>query len=363
MQKQRLEFLETLMACSSPSGFEEAAQDVIRRRLKGHGDELRTDVHGNVMAAVNPKAPLRVMLAGHIDEIGLMVSHIDDNGYLFCRSIGGVDPIVMVSQRVVVHGLHGPVPGVIGRKAIHLMTEEERKASPKLEDLFIDIGAKDAKDAKRFVRVSDPVTVDAGLKPVLNGRVVARGFDDRIGAFIVAEAFLELAKRRPAVAVWAVSTAQEEMGLRGARTSAFGIDPHVGIAVDVGHCSDYPSADKRKTGDVAIGKGPILCRGGNINPVVGQGLEDVAKAGKIPYQFQAEPAATGTDANAIQINRSGVAAALISVPLRYMHTSCEMLSLVDVENAIRLLVEYSLSLKPTDTFIPGVSNPAGKSAK
>jgi len=362
MKKDRQQFLEDLMAAWCPSGFEENAQDVVRAHVADRCDELRTDVHGNVLAGVNVAAPLRVMLAGHVDEIGLMVSHIDENGYLFFQAIGGCDAGILTGQRVIVHGAKGPVRGVIGRRAIHLMTAEERKEAPKMEDLFIDIGATDAKDAAKHVRVTDPATIDVGLKYLLNGCVASRGFDDRIGSFVVIETLMELTKRRPKVAVWAVSTVQEEVGLRGARTSAFGLDPHVGIAVDVGHASDWAGAekDKRKLGDVKVGAGPILCRGPNINAIVGQGLEKTAKAKKIPHQFQAEPRATGTDANAIQISRAGVATALVSVPNRYMHTPVEVISLDDADNLIRLLTEYILTLKPADTFIPGTSKSAGK---
>jgi endoglucanase len=362
MQKDRLEFLENLMAAWCPSGFEEEAQEVVRRRLAGHCDEVRTDVHGNVIAGVNPAAPLRVMLAGHVDEIGLMVSHIDENGYLFFQTIGGFEPAILAGQRVVVHGAKGPVQGVIGRKAIHLLTDEERKAPLKIDDMFIDIGAASADQARKRARVTDPVTLDVELKHLLGSLVASRGFDDRIGSFVVVETLLALAKRRPKAAVWAVSTVQEEVGLRGARTSAYGLDPHVGLAVDVGFASDYPTGDKdkRKLGDVRIGKGPILCRGPNINPRVADGLEKTAKARKIPYQFQAAPGATGTDANAIQVNRAGVATALVSVPNRYMHTPVEVLSLDDADNTIRLLVEYILTLKTGDTFVPGVSQGARK---
>jgi endoglucanase len=355
MQADRQKFLEELMAAWCPSGFEEEAQEVIRRRLAGAAQEIRTDVHGNVLAGVNTAAPLRVMLAGHVDEIGLMVSHIDDNGFLFFQTIGGFDPTILVGQHVLVHGAKGAVAGVIGRKAIHLMTEEERKVSPKIEDMFIDIGAKTAAEAGKHVRVSDPVTLDVCMRRLLNDRVACRGFDDRIGALVVIETLLEVAKRKPKVALWSVATVQEEVGLRGARTSAFGIDPHVGIAVDVGHASDYAGVEKekRKLGDVRVGNGPILCRGPNINSKVQRGLEAVAKARKIPYQMQAEPRATGTDANAMQLNRAGVATALVSVPNRYMHTPVEVISLGDADNTIRLLTEYVLSLKATDTFIPG----------
>jgi len=359
VEKARRQFLDDLMAAWCPSGFEEQAQEVIRRRLAGAAEELRTDVHGNVLAGVNLAAPLRVMLAGHVDEIGLMVSHVDEAGYLYFQTIGGYDPSILVGQRVVVHGAGGDVAGVIGRKPIHLLTDEERKVVVKVEDLFIDIGARGAAETRRRVRVSDPVTLDVPLKALLNDRVAGRGFDDRIGAFVVVEALRELAARKPRVAAWAVSTVQEEVGLRGARTSAYGLDPHVGIAVDVGFASDYAGADKdkRRIGDIKVGGGPILCRGPNINPAVQQGLERTARAKRIPYQMQAEPRATGTDANAIQLSRAGVATALVSVPNRYMHTPVEVVSLRDADQTIRLLTEYVLSLKPTDTFVPGPGRP------
>lgn len=354
MQKERQQFLEDLMASWSPSGFEEAGQEVVRRRLAGRCDVLRTDVHGNVLAGVNVEAALRVMLAGHVDEIGLMVTHIDENGYLFFQAIGGYDPNVLAGQRVLVRGAKGPVQGLIGRRAIHLLSEEERKAVPKMEDLFIDIGAKNAKDARKRVRVSDPVTLDVGLKYLLNDLAVSRGFDDRVGAFVVMETLIEAARRKPRIALWSVSTVQEEIGLRGARTSAFGLDPHVGIAVDVGHASDFPGMekDKRRFSDIKLGGGPILCRGPNINAVVGAGLERVAKARRIPYQFQAEPRATGTDANAIQVTRAGVAAGLVSIPLRYMHTPVETLDLADVKHIIALLTGFAEALTPEMNFRP-----------
>ncbi|NIA21022.1 MAG: M20/M25/M40 family metallo-hydrolase [Anaerolineaceae bacterium] len=359
MRKDRLAFLEELMAAWCPSGFEERAQDVVRQRLGGKCDEVRTDVHGNVIAGVNVGAPLRVMLAGHADEIGLMVTHIDRYGFLYFQPIGGFDVSVLVGQRVLVHTAKGPVQGVVGRQPIHLMTAEQRKAVPKYEDLFIDIGARNGKDTKKRVRVSDPVTIDVEMKYLLNDLVTSRGFDDRVGSFVVAETLLAVAAKKAKVALWSVSTVQEEIGLRGARTSAFGVDPQVGIAVDVGFTSDYPGVDKKQVGDNKVGHGPIIARGPNINPIVAEGLERIAKARKIPHQFEAAPRATGTDANAIQISRAGVAAALVSVPNRYMHSPNEVVSLKDLDNAIRLLTEYVLSLKPTDRFIPGISKPTG----
>lgn len=355
MNKDRLAFLEELMAVWCPSGHEEKAQDVIRRRVKDVAQVVRTDVHGNVMAGINVDAPLRVMFAGHVDEIGLMITHIDECGYCYFQPIGGFDLNVLTGQRVIVHSRGGDVPGVIGRLPIHLLTDEQRKSAPKYEDLFIDIGANDEKDARKHVRVSDPVTIDANLKYLLNDLACARAFDDRIGAFVVTEAMLQVARGKPKVALWSATTVQEELGLRGAKTAAYELDPHVGIAVDVGFSADYPGVDKKKVGAAKVGKGPMIGRGPNINVIVGEMLENVAEARKIPIQIQAEPRATGTDANVMQISRSGVAAGLVSIPNRYMHSPNEVVSLKDVDNAINLLAEFVLALKAEDTFIPGLS--------
>jgi len=305
-----------------------------------------------VIAALNPKAPLRVMLAGHCDEIGLMITHLADDGYVSFAAIGGVDTAILSGQRVIIHNARGPVPGVVGRGPIHLIEKEDRDKPEKIHKMWIDIGAKNKDDALQAVEVGDPITIDVGVAEMRNGLVAARAFDDRIGAFVVVEALRQLKGRKLDVAVFAVSTVQEELGLRGARTSAYGIDPHVGIAVDVGFASDYPGAPKSQVGDVHLGAGPLLHRGPNINHVVGRGLMETAKARNIPYQISAEPRATGTDANAMQINRAGCAAALVSIPNRYMHTPVEIVSKDDVDNCSRLLAEYCADLKADTSFIP-----------
>jgi endoglucanase len=309
-------------------------------------------VHGNVIAVRNEGAPVRVMLAGHCDEIGFMLTHIDGEGFLSFQAIGGVDPAVVPGMRVLVHDERGAVRGVIGRKPIHLLKEEERGKGVKLESLWIDIGAKNKKDAEKCVAVGGVATFDVGFDELRNDVVVARGFDDRVGSFVVVETMRLLSRRRPQAAVYAVSTVQEEIGLRGARTSAFGIDPHVGIAVDVGFASDYPGADKKEVGDVKLGGGPILHVGPNINPVVARLMAKAAKQARIKTQMQAEPRATGTDANAIQVTRSGVAAGLVSIPNRYMHTPVEAVHLRDLENAAKLLAEFVMMLTPRTSFIP-----------
>ncbi len=355
MEKTSLRFLEELTDAPSPSGFETEVQEVVRRRMLVFTKDVETDVHGNVIGRINPGAPFRLMLAGHCDEIGFLVQYVSDEGFLYVQPVGGVDLAIMPGRRVLVHTKSERILGVVGRKPIHLMTQEERKKVPKAHELWVDIGAKDGKDAKkRGVGVGDRVTVAEGLARLGKDIAVSRAFDDKIGAFIVTEALGRLSRRkgRKDVEVAAVSTVQEEIGLRGARTSAFGIEPHVGVAVDVGFASDHPGTDKKIVGDVKLGGGPILHKGPNINPTVGRLLAEAAERRKIPYQTKAEARATGTDANVIQITRAGVAAGLVGVPNRYMHTPVEMISLKDVEHCIRLLVAFSAALKPGMDFTP-----------
>ena len=352
MDKAALAFLEKLVTTPSPSGYEQPAQKLMRERMGTFADGVSTDVHGNVIAALNPKAPLRVMLAGHVDEIGLMVKNITKEGYLYVAQIGGIDPVVAVAQRVVVHGPKGGVPGVIGRKAIHLTDTEERGKPMKIHQLWIDIGAKDKKDAEKVVRIGDPITFDVGFTRLRGTLVAARAFDDRMGAFVVAETLRKLKGKKLAVAVYAVSTVQEEIGLRGARTSAFGVDPHAGIAIDVGHATDTPGVDKNRDGDHACGKGPIVTRGANINPVLHGRIVAAATKAKIAIQHEGAPGGTGTDANAIQLTRAGVAAALVAVPCRYMHSPCEVISLKDLDATSTLLAATIAAMPAKVDFTP-----------
>lgn len=352
MNRDSLEFLRKIMETPSPSGFEVGVQKIIRERLKHFADDVKTDVHGNVIGVINRKASLKVMLAGHCDEIGLMVIHIDDQGYAYFAGVGGVDPSILSGKRVVIHNQRGNVTGVIGKKPIHLMTKEEREKVVKMHEQWIDIGAKDRKDAESSIALGDYVTIDHGFAELKNDLVAARAFDDRCGAFVVVETLRRLKKMKCNVAVYGVSTVQEEIGLRGARTSAYGINPDVGIAIDVGFGTDFPSVDPKIVGECKLGKGPQIHRGPNINPVLGPLLEETARKKKIPYQVVGQPKATGTDANIMQVTGSGVATALISIPNRYMHTPSEVISLDDLDNASLLLAEFLSSLKPDTSFIP-----------
>ncbi len=352
MRKESIALLKKMVETPSPSGFEQPVQKIVRAEMKGLCDAVHTDVHGNVTGVLNAGGKPRVMLAGHCDEIGMMVTHVNDKGFVYFAPVGGVDATILPGERLLVHGEGGPVLGCVGRKPIHLMKEEDRKGGVKIESLFLDIGAKDKKDALKCVAVGDPITFQGGFELMPNGLAVSRGFDDKVGAFVIMETMRILKRRQFGAAVFGVSTVQEELGLRGAKTSAFGIDPDVGIAIDVGHATDYPGADERRTGEAGLGKGPLLHRGANINPVVEKRLVDAAKKGKVPYQITAEPRATGTDANAIQISRAGVATGLVSIPNRYMHTSVEMIALRDLEDAAKLLAQFICALTPRTNFIP-----------
>ena len=354
MRKESMAFLKSMHVLPSPSGYEGPVREVWKKEMEKHADQVVADVHGNAIAALNPKGKPRIMLAGHMDELGFQVAYIADNGFIHFNTIGGFDPITISGRKVRIHTRKGEVLGVTGKKAIHMMTDEDRGKIPKFHEMWIDIGVKDAKEAKTLVAIGDPITYDPNFELLRNDLAVSRGFDDRMGAFVVGEALraLKQSKKKLKAGLYSVATVQEEVGLRGARTSAYGIDPLVGIAVDVTNATDHPDVDKRRAGDVKLGAGPAIARGANINPVVFDMLVELAEKNKIPYQIEAEPGGTGTDANAIQISRAGVAAGLVSVPLRYMHTPVEILSLKDLDNAVKLLAAFALAVDEKTSFIP-----------
>jgi tetrahedral aminopeptidase len=293
-----------------------------------------------------------VMLAGHCDQIGLIVQYIDSDGFLYIQSIGGWDPQILVGQRMTVWADGGPIAGVIGKKPIHLLTDEERKQVPKFKDLWLDIGAKNKEEAEGLARVGDPVTVELAYRELRNDRAISSAMDDKCGMWVVMEALRRIDAAKLGWAVYGVSTVQEEVGLRGARTSAFGIDPHVGVAVDVTHATDCPTIEKKEEGDIGLGKGPVIERGPNMNPKVVRRLFEIAKAHEIPVQVSASGKATGTDANSIQVSRAGVATGLVSIPNRYMHSPVEMISLEDIDQAANLLARFCESLTGEEDFTP-----------
>ncbi|HBO45667.1 MAG TPA: hydrolase [Planctomycetaceae bacterium] len=352
MDAAALDFFRKALQTPSPSGYESPVQDVVREYVRGFADEVTTDVNGNVIAVKNPGAPVRVMLAGHCDQIGLIVQYIDENGFLYVQPIGGWDPVVLVGQRMTVWTESGPVFGVIARKPIHLMTDEERGKAPKIKELWLDIGAATKEEARKLVRVGDAVTVELEYREMPNQRVVSPAMDDKCGMWVVIEALRRANKAKLNCSLYAVSTVQEELGLRGAQTSCFGIDPHVGVAVDVTFATDCPTIEKKEEGDIALGKGPVVFRGPNFNAKVVEQLIATAESAGIPCQLGAAGKPPGTDARAIQVTRAGVATGLVSIPNRYMHSPVELISLEDIDHAADLLARFAESVSADANYIP-----------
>ena len=354
MKKKTQQFLADLVNSISPSGYEGPVAKVWKAEAEIFAQKVWTDTHGNSHAVINEGGSPRIMFAGHYDEIGFQVSYIDEQGFLWIQALGGWDTQIAQGQRVQISTKKGIVKGVIGKVAIHMQTPEERKKVSQMKDLWVDIGAKDQKDAEKMVEVGDPLVIDSGFMELSNGLAVGRAFDDRAGAFAILEAARLLAKANPAAEVHAVATVQEEIGLRGATTATFGVDPDVGIAVDVTFSTDHPNMGeaKKRENQIDLGKGPVITRGPNINAKLFDLLVKTAKEEKIPYQINAAPRGTGTDANAIQLNRSGVVAGLVSIPLRYMHSPCETISLADLENTAKLLAKTAEKITPKTNFVP-----------
>ena len=353
MNSTDFNFLKELVETPSPSGYEQPAQRVIKGQLTGVADDLYTDVMGNLIARLDGKGGPKVMLAGHCDEIGFMVQFVDDRGFIYFGAIGGVDPHLAPGQRVSIHTEKGDVSGVIGKKAIHLIEPKDREKVINLKKQFIDIGCSSREEVEALIRIGDPVTFAVGVQSLQNDRATSRAFDDKMGSFIVTEV-MKRVKADGAVAadLYAVSTVQEEIGLRGAATSSYGVNPDVGIVVEVTHATDYPDVEQSSIGRVELGKGPVLARGANINPVLFELIVDTAATEDIPIQIIGVPRATGTDANVMQLSRGGVATALLAIPLRYMHTPVETLSLGDLELAIKLLTAVVKRVDVNSSFIP-----------
>ena len=351
MDTEPLNFLKQLLETPSPSGYEQKIQEVVRSYVSDFADSVETDLHGNVIVGRNVDAKLRVMLAGHCDQIGMVISHIDEDGFISAQTIGGWDPQQLIGQRMTIWSEVGPVPAVIARKPIHLLRDDERKQVVRLEDLWLDIGATSDIDVKETIRIGDPVTLQLGFQQMKNGLANAPGMDNRTGLWVVMEALRRCGPQLDC-AVFSVSTVAEEIGLRGARTSAYGVDPHVGIAVDVTHATDCPTIDRRQQGSIKLGGGPVVFRGPNMNPRVAARLFEVGDQSRIDYQPSALGRAAPNDSNALQVTRAGVAAGLVSIPNRYMHSADETVSLADVDSAADLLAQFINSLREDDDFTP-----------
>jgi putative aminopeptidase FrvX len=356
MSDRSFAFLEKLLDAPGPSGFEIEAARVWRVEAATIADRVDMDVSGNSLAVLNPGGSPRVMLAGHVDEIGLIVTHIDDDGYLYVDGIGGWDSQVLVGQRIRLLGRSGHVIGVVGKKPIHLMKQDERDKVSKLSDLWLDIGASSRDAALEMgVRVGDAGVIDARMIRLGPKLIASRAVDNRIGAYIVLEAVRLLANGSEPVGaeVAAVATTQEEIGYHGggARTSAYRFDPDVAIVVDVTFATDAPEIEKKQTGERKLGSGPVLTRGSAAHPLVFERLVEAAERAGIPYSIQAAPRFTSTDADAIHLSRAGVATAVVSVPNRYMHSPNEIVSLEDLEATARLIAIFVRELEPGAEFV------------
>jgi endoglucanase len=348
-------FLRRLLDTPGPSGFEAPAARVWREEASRIADRVEADVCGNSLAFLNEGGEPRVMLAGHIDEIGVMITHVDEQGFIYIEGIGGWDSQVLIGQRIRFLTRSGDVIGVVGKKPVHLLKGEEKEKATKVTELWVDIGAKDrAAATARGIRVGDAGVIDARLIELGDGLIASRSIDNRIGAFVVLEALRLLAKQRPRAQVAAVATTQEEIGYHGggARASAYRVDPQVAIVVDVTFATDSPGMEKKELGEHKLGGGPVLTRGSAAHPVVFDRLVTTAEKEGIPFSVIASPRFTSTDADAIYLSRTGVATGLVTVPNRYMHSPNEIVSLADLDQAARLLAAFVRDLAPDTDLVP-----------
>lgn len=340
LSPESVTFLKRLLDSPGPSGFEAAPARVWRTEAASFAT-VTADVAGNSIAVVNPGGSPSIMLAGHIDEIGVIVTYIDDEGFVYIGPIGGWDPQVLVAQRIRFAGRDGDVYGVVGKLAIHVIRQEDREKAVKMRDLWVDIGAKDKKEAESMLSVGDPGVIDARAIEMPNNRLVSRSIDNRIGAFTVLEALRRYSENPGAARVVAVATSQEEIAYHGggALVGASSLSPQMAIVVDVTFATDHPSIEKKEHGDAKIGGGPVLARGSIISPVVFRMMRDAAERKAMPFSVHATGRDTGTDADAIHVAREGIATGLVSIPNRYMHSPNELISLEDVDNVAELIAE------------------------
>lgn len=342
-------FFKDLLSAAGPSSFESRPAAIWREQAKAYGASLRTDAYGNSFASFGPEnSRPHVMLSGHIDEIGLMLTYIDKEGFLYFDGIGGWDSAQLIGQRVRILGYKQELVGVIGKKAIHLMKAEDRKKAASMENMWIDIGATSKEDAQNYVRVGDVAVIEQPYLELLNNRVASKAIDNRIGAYVV----LEAAKRANSkVRVTAAATIQEEIGHMGALVAAYGLEPDVALAFDVTHATDTPSINKKQIGDIPFGSGASLTIGSITHRGVFNALIECAENQSIPYTIEAAPRRTATDGDDIAKARAGIPTAVVSIPNRYMHSPNEMIDLADVESCIALIVAFIESLSAESVFV------------
>ena len=353
MNKRSLQFLETLVNTPSPSGHESRGLRVWMDYVSQYADETYSDAYGNCVAVLNKGGGPRLMLAGHADEIGMTVNFIDDDGYVYVRRLGGTNPAITRAQRVIIHSRKGPVKGVVGSVAPHLMrTDTGAPKVPKIHELVIDIGADSRKAAEKLVRVGDPITLNDQFELLRDDLVVARAFDNRVGTWAVAETLrlLKTGRVKLNAEVCVVANTMEEVGLFGARQIAYSLHPDVALVMDVTHATDYPTVDKRQHGDIKVGQGPTVTHGNCNHPEVIKRVEQVAKRLKINLQHEAISSTSGTDTDAVFWTRGGIPSGLISLPNRYMHSPVEVVSLKDLEQIPQLMAGFAKSLKKGEQF-------------
>ena len=352
MRPESLAFLTQLLNTPTPSSEEARGQRVWLDYVAPFADKVETDTYGNALAVLNPEGSPKIMVEGHADEIAFQIQYIDDDGFIYFSGVGGHDPGLARGQRVHIHGRNGEVLGVIGALAIHMQDRSKKAEVPELHELFIDIGAANRKEAEKRVAVGDLITYIVGWQQ-LNGDIyIARACDNRIGTFVAAETLRLCAKagKKLKASVVAASAVGEETGLYGAEMIGYSVKPDAALVIDVGQATDIPITNKKRFGDTRLGKGPILSRGSVNHPVLVKRLEEVALKNKIAFQRGIDPRRSGTDADAIFLQRGGIATTAIGVPNRYMHTPVEAVHLKDLENLAEWLTAFILDLKPGETF-------------
>jgi len=349
------QFLTDLLLTPGTSGHEQKIQSVVRAFASTFTPDVTTDVHGNVLATINGSARRTILLDAHCDQIGLIVRHIDNFGFLRVNPVGGWDMQILLGQRLLVHTASGPVPGVIARKPIHLLDPDERKSVPKMKELWIDIGSTSESETRSIVSIGDFVTPEPCVRELRNGRLAGVAMDDRTGIWVIMNALKKIAAQKPSSRVVAVSAVQEEIGLRGAITSSYNVNPDIAIAVDVTHATDCPGIDQNEFGRIEIGKGPVLVRGPNANPKVFDLLVKQAKEHLIPFQINALGCPASNDGAALQVSRGGCATGLVTIPNRYMHSPVELVAESDLEHAADLIAAFCMAVNDEISFIPEFS--------
>ncbi|SEO72265.1 endoglucanase [Amphibacillus marinus] len=349
MTIDNLNDLIELLKTPSPSSMEMKIQKRWLQYVEPFADEIRTDHAGNVIAVLNPNAEFKVLLAGHIDEIGLVINRIDAAGYLYFDKMGGINPKAAVGMKVTILGAKQELTGVIGVNAQH---HGGIKGDFDVENLFIDCGAKSKEEIEQYVQIGDLAVYKREPELLMDRYLSGRGLDNRTGAFIVAEVLRKLAKMESKVGVYAVSTVNEETNMGGAYFAAAGVEPNMAIACDVTFATDYPHVNQNKYGDIKLGGGPVLAKGAPINRKINQWLEEAAQQLELPVQYELTPRMTGTDADKMRLTGKGVPVSLVSLPLRYMHSPVEMVSLSDLEQEIDLIVQFIANLTGNENLNP-----------